>query len=103
MPAVSADLLRAILEARDHRHNEAHAALLALWQGLVAELVETGLLVPDRLADRVTHALGGVDPAPHGDAARTLVAHVADWTATLRRREAVPPPSRWTAPPLGEE
>jgi len=102
MPAVSTDLLRAILEARDNRHNEAHAALLALWQGLVAELIEGGLLVPDRLADRVSHALGGVAPGPHGEAARTLVAHVADWTAGLDGRGTVSPPPRWTAPP-GED
>ena len=98
MPNLTPDLVRAILEARDNRHNEAHSALLALWQGLVAELVEKGSLSPARLGERLDHALDGVDPGPHGDPARTLVAHAADWVRSLRTNQPVAPPTRWVAP-----
>lgn len=106
MQQISPDLVRAIFEARDHRHNETHAALLALWQGLVAELVEGGVVSPTRLGDRLARALDGVAPGPHGEMARALVAHATDWVLALRSGEAVAPPLRWTAskpPPTGEE
>jgi hypothetical protein len=98
MPTVSNDLMRAILEARDNKHDEAHAAILALWQALVAELVAAGDISPEKLGDRLDWVFDGVAKEPHGEAARTLVAHSADWVRSLEPGKAAAPPARWFAP-----
>ncbi len=67
MTTVSRDMVRAILEARDHRHNETHAILLAMFQGLVAELVEQGVLAPEPLAERLALASSRIDEDPLWD------------------------------------
>ena len=98
MTSVSRDILRAVLEVRDHRHNETHAALLTMFQGLVAELVEQGALAPAPLADRLVRGRAGIDADPHGMAARDMLDHVVDW---LRGMEPGLPPShpeRWRSP-----
>lgn len=100
MAQVSPDLMRAIFEARDNKHDEAHAALLALWQALVAELAAAGALAPEPLADRLDQAFDQVAPEPHGEAARTLIAHAADWVRTLEPGRRAAPPERWFAPKL---
>ena len=47
MSAVSRDLIRAVLEVRDHRHNGTHAALVGLFQALSAELIQRGDVRPN--------------------------------------------------------
>jgi hypothetical protein len=96
---VSRDLIRAILETRDRRHNETHAAMVTLWQELVRELVEGGLVAPVALANRIESAGAHVASDHQGEAARHLLAHIAEWT-----RSAAPPDKpvlesrRWYAP-----
>ena len=98
---VSRDVIRAVLETRDHRHNETHAILLCFFQSLVAELVEQGSLAPGPLADRVARSEQHIAPDPHGTSARDMLEHVLAW---LRSMEAgLPPvhPERWTATTFG--
>ena len=92
---VSRDVIRAVLETRDHRHNETHAMLLALFQGLLAELVEQGVLAPEPLAQRLERSRAGIAPDPHGAAAHDILTHVVTWLATIE--PGLPPahPSRW--------
>jgi len=90
MSAVSRDLIRAVLEVRDHRHNETHGALVAIYQALVAELLDAGVIKPESLARRLEHAYDEITDEPHGDAARDLVTHITDW---LRCVEGSPDPS----------
>ncbi len=99
MTAVSRDVIRAVLEARDYRHNETHAILLAMFQGLVAELVEQGALAPEPLADRLAMAAAGIDEDPHGTTANSMLTHVVTWLREMQ--PGLPPahPERWYAPP----
>ncbi len=101
---VSRDLIRAVLETRDHRHNETHAALLALYQGLLAELVEQGALSPAPLAERLERSRGKIAPDPHGSNARDMLTHVVTWLEAIE--PGLPPahPERWVAavPPVEE-
>ncbi len=98
---VSRDLVRAVLETRDHRHNETHAMLLALYQGLVAELVEQGALSPEPLAQRLERSRLTVAPEPHGTNAHDMLTHVVTWLRTIE--PGLPPahPDRWVAPMPG--
>ena len=100
MTTVSRDILRAVLEARDHRHNETHAALLTMFQVMVAELVEQGVLDPKPLADRLELGRQALEPDPHGTAARLMLDHVVSWLQTIQ--PGLPPthPVRWVAPPF---
>ena len=98
MAQVSPDLMRAVLEARDNKHDETHAALLALWQALVAELTAVGAIAPERLADRLSDGYGQVAREPHGEAARSLIAHATDWVMPLEQGQRVELPQRWFAP-----
>ena len=93
---VSRDIVRAILETRDHRHNETHAMLLSLYQALVTELIEQGSLSPQPLAERLARAEAHIAPDPHGSAARDMLQHVLSWLGALQ--PGLPPthPSRWT-------
>ena len=95
--AVSRDVVRAVLETRDHRHNETHALLLALYQGLVAELVEQGALAPGPLAERVARSEPHIAGDPHGTTARTMLTHVLAWLRSME--PGLPPahPDRWVA------
>ncbi len=97
---VSRDVVRAVLETRDHRHNETHAMLLGLYQALVAELIEQGALAPEPLAERLARVEAHVAPDPHGSAARDMLHHVITWLQSLE--PGLPPihPNRWTPPPL---
>jgi hypothetical protein len=76
---VSRDLIRAILETR--------------------ELVEGGIVAPLSLANRIDSASQHVADDHQGEAARHLLAHIAEWT-----RSAAPPDKpvleakRWYAP-----
>ena len=95
--AASRDVVRAVLETRDHRDNETHAMLVSLFQSLVAELVEQGVLAPAPLAERLSRAEAQTAPDPHGAGARSILAHVVAW---LRAMEpGLPPshPARWYA------
>jgi hypothetical protein len=103
LPTVSSDLMRAILEARDNKHDETHAAILALWQALVAELVAAGDISPEKLGDRLDWVFDRVAREPHGDAARTLVAHSADWVRSLEPGKIASPPERWFAPRVSRD
>ena len=95
---VSRDIVRAILQARDHRHNETHAMLLTLYQVLVAELVEQGSLAPRPLADRLARAEAHIAEDPHGISAREMLNHVLTWLNSMEL--GLPPahPTRWFAP-----
>jgi hypothetical protein len=97
----SRDVVRAVLETRDHRHNETHAILLALYQGLVAELVEQGSLEPKPLAERVARSEAHIAPDPHGTPARAMLDHVMAWLMSME--PGLPPahPDRWTASTFG--
>ena len=96
---VSRELVRAIFETRDQRHNETHAAIVMLWQELVCELVQAGSLSPTALAGRLDAAGEHVQDGAQGEAARDLVERMADWT-----RSGTPPVApvltsrRWFAP-----
>ena len=96
---VSRDVVRAVLETRDHRHNETHAMLLGLYQALLAELIEQGALAPNPLAERLARAEAHVAPDPHGSTARDMLHHVIHWLQSLA--PGLPPihPDRWTPPP----
>ena len=103
-PPVSRVVVRAVLEARDHRHNETHAMLLALFQGLVAELVEQGSLSARPLAERLARSHAAIAPDPHGMPARDMLTQVVAWLEAMQ--PGLPPahPDRWHAPaPPGEE
>lgn len=98
MNPVSRDILRAVLEVRDHRHNETHAILLTMFQSLVTEMVEQGVLAPRPLAERLAIGRAAIDEDPHGTVARHMLDHVVGW---LREMEpGLPPshPARWHAP-----
>ncbi len=98
MDSVSRDILRAVLEARDHRHNETHAMLLTMFQSLAAEMVEQGAVAPAPLADRLAMSRTAIEPDPHGTLARSMLDHVIDWLRAMP--PGLPPahPQRWTAP-----
>jgi hypothetical protein len=98
MDSVSRDILRAVLETRDHRHNETHAVLLAMFQCLVAEVVEQGALAPGPLAARLAMGRASIEPDPHGTLARSMLDHVVDWLEAMQN--GLPPahPRRWTPP-----
>ena len=98
MDSVSRDILRAVLETRDHRHNETHAILLAMFQGMVTELVEQGAIAPAPLADRLELGRFSIEADPHGTAARAMLDHVVGWLRTIQ--PGLPPshPQRWFAP-----
>ncbi len=102
---VSRDVVRAVLETRDHRHNETHAMLLAMFQGLVAELVEQGNLAPQPLAERLERSRAAIAPAPHGVVADDMLTHVVTWLNTIQ--PGLPPahPPRWvpTPPAIADE
>jgi hypothetical protein len=95
---VSRDVIRAVLETRDHRHNETHALLLALYQGLLAELVEQGVLATEPLAERLERSRAKIAPDPHGTAAADMLTHVVTWLKSVE--PGLPPahPERWVAP-----
>ena len=94
----SRSLVRAVLETRDHRHNETHAILLGMFQALAAELVEQGALAPAPLADRIARMERRVAPDPNGTSARSMLEHVMGWLRSME--PGLPPshPERWTAP-----
>ncbi len=98
MDSVSRDILRAMLETRDHRHNETHAILLTMFQSLVTEMIEQGVLAPGPLADRLAMGRAAIEPDPHGALARSMLDHVVDWLGSMR--PGLPPthPERWVAP-----
>jgi hypothetical protein len=95
--SVSRDLIRAVLETRDHKHNETHAMLLAMYQGLLAELVEQGVLAPAPLAERLERSRAKIGPDPHGSIAREILTHVVTWLQAVE--PGLPPahPDRWTS------
>jgi hypothetical protein len=98
MDSVSRDILRAVLETRDHRHNETHAILLTMFQSLVTEMIEQGALAPGPLAARLSMGRAAIEPDPHGKLARSMLDHVVDWLHTMQ--PGLPPshPERWVAP-----
>ncbi len=103
MTGVSRDVMRAILETRDYRHNETHAVLLALYQGLVAELVEQGVLAPEPLAERLSLVASGIDVGPYGTAARNMLEHVLTWLHAMQPDLPPAHPERWHAPAPSQE
>ena len=94
---VSREVVRAVLETRDHRHNETHAMLLCLYQSLLAELVEQGLLAPEPLVQRLERSRSKIAPAPHGENAHTILTHVVTWLKTTETGLPPPHPPRWVA------
>lgn len=80
--SVSRELVRAILETRDRRHNETHGAIVTLWQQLVVELVQSGSLSAPALANRLDEAHHDVAPDANGDGARHLLETMAGWVRT---------------------
>ena len=98
---VARNVVRAVLETRDHRHNETHAMMLGLYQALVAELVEQGLLAPGPLAQRTARFEQTVAPDPHGTPARDMLVHVLDWLRSMEPDLPPAHPERWTPPTFG--
>ena len=100
---VSRDVVRAVLETRDHRHNETHAMLLCLYQGLLAELIEQGVLAPEPLAQRLERSRSKIAPDPHGKNAQDMLSHVLTWLKATA--PGLPPahPQHWAAPAGTEE
>jgi len=95
---VSRELIRAVLEVRDRRHNETHAALVGIYQSLVAELAATGMVSAARLAARLDGVRDAVAPEVHGEAARSLVAHITHWLQSVEPERDMPLPTAWTPP-----
>ncbi len=100
MNTVSRDVVKAVLETRDHRHNETHAVLLAMFQSLVAELAEQGVLNPRPLAERLALADQHIAEDPNGTNARDMLAHVVEWLNGLEPGLPVAHPHRWRAPSM---
>ena len=100
MSSVSRDLIRAVLEVRDHRHNETHAALVGLFQALSAELIQSGSVRAEALAERLDRVQEDVTQDPHGDAARALLEHITAWLRDLKPMPRLDHPKNWTAPPI---
>jgi hypothetical protein len=99
MTGASRDVIRAVLEMRDRRHNETHAALVALYQALVAELLQSGAVSSGELSDRLGRAQQCLAAEVHGENGRLLIAHVRTWLDRIEHGLPVPEPERWTAPP----
>jgi hypothetical protein len=99
MSAVSRELVRAVLEVRDHRHNETHSALVSIYQVLVAELLDAGVIKAEALAQRLDRVGNGITEDAHGEAARDLVTHLTDWLRSVQDLPA-PHPLPWSAPPI---
>ncbi|HTW29822.1 MAG TPA: hypothetical protein VME92_22045 [Acetobacteraceae bacterium] len=97
---VSRDVLRAVLEIRDLRHNETHAALLALFQGLAAELLDAGAVRPGPLLGRVEMAAQATANEAHGETARHMLNYVAEWLRSVQPDLPVPYREAWRAPPI---
>ncbi len=97
-PPVSRDVVRAVLAARDLRHNETHALLLCLYQSLVTELVEQGVLDPAPLTGRLSRNGFITANNPHGATARNMLGHVLEWLQSIEPGLPPPHPSRWEAP-----
>ncbi len=95
---VSREVVRAVLTTRDHRHNETHAIMLAMFQGLVTELVQQGVLNPAMLAQRLSLTEGSIRTDAHGDPARDMLAHVLNWLQSVDGNAPPPHPDRWFAP-----
>src|SRR6185312_7428058 len=91
--------VRAILEVRDRRHNETHAALVEVYQALVVELIDQGALQTAALADRLDVSRSRITEEPHGDAARGLVTHLVTWLRSLEPKPPTPHPPAWSVPP----
>ena len=99
MTGASRDVIRAVLEMRDRRHNETHAALVALYQALVAELLQSGAVDAGELNLRIGSAENHLATEVHGENARLLMTHVRKWLSGHQPGLPVPDPERWTAPP----
>lgn len=100
MSGVSRELIRAVLEVRDHRHNETHAALVAIYQVLAAELLDAEVIKGEALAGRLDAVADGITPEVHGEAARDLVDHIARWLRSVEPTPPTPHPPAWSAPPI---
>ena len=96
---VSRDVLRAVLEVRDLRHSETHAALLALFQGLAAELLDAGLVRPGPLLERVRMTAQATTGEAHAETARHMLAYVTAWLESVQPDLPVPYREPWRAPP----
>ncbi len=103
MSSVSRDILRAVLQVRDRRHNETHAILLTMFQSMVTELIEQGAIAPAPLADRLELGRSNIDVDPHGTAARDMLDHVVGWLRAMQ--PGLPPshPTRWVAPAIDSD
>lgn len=101
MTGVSRDLIHAVLQARDQRHNETHAALMAMFQALAVEMLDAGAIRAEPLAGRLEQALAAVTPEAHGATARDLLSHTLHWLRTVRPDLPAPTPPRWLPPTIG--
>ena len=102
-PPASRDVLRAVLTARDFRHNETHALLLCLYQGLVTELVDQDVLNPALLAQRLGRYEASIAAKPHGATAQDMLKHVLRWLHSIDPALPPPHPSRWEAPETSQD
>jgi hypothetical protein len=100
MTTVSRELIRAVLETRDRRHNETHAALVAMFQALSAELIAAGIVQAVPLAERLSDARDKVAEDANGASARAMLDHVAAWIAQLPAEPPIPGGPRWFPPPV---
>ena len=75
--------------------------LLGLYQALVAELIEQGVLASQPLAERLSRAEADVAADPHGSTARQMLYHVIEWLHQVQ--PGLPPahPKRWAPPSPG--
>ena len=98
MTVVSRDVVRAVLKSRDQRHHETNAVLVAMFQALVAELVEQGHFDPAPLAQRLTLTEAQIASDPNGTTGRDMLGHVTRWLNDLT--PGLPPahPMHWQRP-----
>lgn len=102
MASVSGKVVLAVLESRDRRTREAYGAMVAMYQALVAELVDGRLVSPASLAQRLELAHDRVAEDVHGQMARAMLAHVLDWLQTMHPDLPAPEPGWCTLPPPEE-
>lgn len=103
MASVSGKVVLAVLESRDRRTREAYGAMVAMYQALVAELVDGRLVSAVSLIERLQLAHDRVTDDVHGQMARAMLAHVLDWLNTIHPDLPAPEPGWCALPPPDEQ
>jgi hypothetical protein len=96
---VPREILAAVFRKRDQRQASAHAALVALYGALVAELLDAGAIRSEPLAERLEQIrrlrAETVGDAPGGE----LLTLMIDWLRRVTSDLPCPAPPDWNEPP----